>query len=292
MNFDIVPRIDIQDVSGEEEVVVTSSREVSSILWKITESMKEYSVFQKERRFPTQLVFRNNPGYADIDVFHLIIPATYIARVWNFSIVEFLKTDLEEHFKNLNSIIVIGGGINERYPQQQIVSFDQFKEVALTWIFKEMYTLVRNTIDYPDVLDNSNTGEGELQTAQTTLTKLHFLKPGDSFVDDKVIVSWIKKLEGTYIPTLRLRHLHLSTLKMSVDQASKELEFKIDTFHDDQNKVKRGEMGFPDLVSELLKLLAEITQYNGKISVIASEFEKGPCSRVMQEIALMTPPEK
>jgi hypothetical protein len=285
MNFDIVPVIDV--VLEHQEVIVTSSREVSSLLWKITESVNEYGVFKKERLFPTQLAFRSNPGYSLIDVFNLVVPATYIARVWNCSCVEFLATSLEEHYKNLNSVVKL-----EEYIKPPYVTLDNFEHVSYTWILKKMNSLVRDSIDYPDVLENPDTGENNLKIAQTTLAKLRFLKPGDSFVSDKVIIAWIDLLENKYIPALERKQARLSALKQSVDQASEALELKLESFHDDQKLFKSGKMSSPELIDKLLKLLAYITEYNEGVSMVAAEIEENQKLSLMQKIALMTPPEK
>ena len=133
MNLNIRTQVTIGNDSENGICVgVVSTREVSSFVWDITQTLHVTGSFTQERTSQTSVIFKPNPGYSAQDLFQLIFPAAYIASVWKRSVTEFNNKVLVDRLGEL--LFVVSNETNCDYKP----SFSDLNFVACKWLLKQM----------------------------------------------------------------------------------------------------------------------------------------------------------
>lgn len=287
MNLNIRTQVTIGDDSENGIFVgVVSTREVSSFVWDITQTLHVTGSFTQERTSQTSVIFKPNPGYSAQDLFQLIFPSAYIATVWKQSVTEFIKKVLAYHLGEL--LLVVSNETNCDYKP----SFGDLNFVACKWLLKQMDQQIKDSLPNVKTALDIASAKSDLSHAKSTLNYLQFLKPGSTFLDDDDIKATINVLKTKWIPSLGKRLTSLNLLQESLKRLELCFSMKLSKFQLDELQAQIGQVTLEYLINQFDKFLnTDIKKYNKDVlEIVAQQPSKEEFESMMEQIDLMSPP--
>ena len=124
------------------------------------------------------------------------------------------------------------------------------------------------------------------------MSRLQFLKPGSTFLDDDDIKATINVLKSKWIPSLEKRLASLNLLQESLNRLELGFSMKISKFQLDELQTQIGQINLEYLINQFdTSLSTEMKKYNKDVlEIVAQQPSKEEFESMMEQIKLMTPP--
>lgn len=278
--FNIIPTVVLKD----EDITVTSPREISSLLWDVSTKSNSSGVFDRRRPngVDTQLQFWANPGYSTEQVQSLVVAATYLATVWQGSseqdrVDQFWQTGFETHISLIKTKINTNG-FTPNIDICRYVFSNWLSSRALAVALDSYNRLVRVR------LNDSFTGN-RLSYAREAVKRLRFLNPQATFIGAERVNSYIEEIER-YLPELEADHNFLLELQAKTDEVIMEVnDTKLVL---ESNFVDTNTFG-TNLYQRWKDFLALVSAGKAKCQKYVDSFDAEACSKIMERISEITP---
>lgn len=275
MNVNIVPKVEFY---GRNVVTATTSRTVSTSLWKITDELKEddnvYSI--QRRQADTQISFMVNPGYELNQVHSVIVPAAYLAATWNGT-AAFWPVGLDEHLRRMTEMVKFNSGI---LPADA-------KDVFSQWIFheaKEEAGGLLYALNHTHLLPSFTSDR--ISKAHEALRRLSFTNPWHTAAGIFKIKGYIKEVED-YLPVLHADDQKLKSINREINDLIQKAVAGRDFLY---RRFDVNTLATPDLCALWLEHTAFVKMCIETAEKLVENFDENKNKGLMDRIHQITPP--